>query len=225
MSVRRKDGGAVVSISPTSAAVVYGEEDLSGWDDEELIRGTRRNKNGKFTGRKPRFIPRELLQELHRRRTHRTFEVLDSSLEIAAKRLRACIAGQKPLTLAELKAIEMLFNRVYGRPREQIQFDLKSVSDEPSKWEKLVASVVIVGNQDDAAIAQQIESAFEGEVLDDTYVEEETAREREEHLTAAENRRPTEVAPRQVDVPPTDVWPVDPPPPPPAPERGPKSAG
>lgn len=44
-----------------------GEEDLSDWDIEELSAGKRRDKNGNLGGRKPKFIPSEVYDELARR--------------------------------------------------------------------------------------------------------------------------------------------------------------
>jgi hypothetical protein len=44
-----------------------GKLDLSDWDIEELMRGRRRSKNGKFNGRPPSIVPVEIHDELARR--------------------------------------------------------------------------------------------------------------------------------------------------------------
>ena len=47
---RKRDGRAVVTVSPATANMLATNNvDLTDWDDEELLRGRRRNKNGEWT--------------------------------------------------------------------------------------------------------------------------------------------------------------------------------
>src|SRR5204863_9570106 len=82
---RRKDGGEVVHVSPKTAAIVFDGVSLDDWDDDELLAGRRKNKNGNFTGRPPMLIPIELHRELTKRRMQRATAILAYSLIDAAK--------------------------------------------------------------------------------------------------------------------------------------------
>lgn len=49
-----------VRVGNTNTAILSGEEDLSLWSEEELVRGRRRAKNGKWVGRPPAVVPKAL---------------------------------------------------------------------------------------------------------------------------------------------------------------------
>jgi hypothetical protein len=155
---RRKDGGAVVQISPSAASVLYDGESLDDWDDEELVRGKRRGKDGKFRGRPPAVLPIQFVQELNRRRFTRAHAILADSLEDAARMLRAIIADPDAPYADRLKAIEILFDRILGRPTERLQL---GIDDEP-RWKRAVATA-IVGTLEDA---QALGSGSDTDVID-----------------------------------------------------------
>jgi hypothetical protein len=69
--------------------VIYDGQSLDDWDDEELMRGRRRNKHGGFTGRPAKVIPAAVAKELTRHRFQRSFNLMAHSLVDAALMLRA----------------------------------------------------------------------------------------------------------------------------------------
>lgn len=60
---------ASISLGRTNAAILHGDEDLTLWSEEELIRGPRRDKNGSWSGRPPKVVPKAVHDELVRRPT------------------------------------------------------------------------------------------------------------------------------------------------------------
>src|SRR6266542_1606531 len=158
----RPDGRAVATLSRTTSAVLREEEDLSTWTDEELLRGRRRDRRGLFTGKPPKIVPMELVRELVRRRYSRSFAILGHGLEDAAKRVVEITKKKEPTQgdLIALKACEVLFSRVLGKPREHLGADITA---EGKPWMQLVAAA-IVGRED---------QVIEGEVVDPADYEDE----------------------------------------------------
>jgi len=149
---RTLDGGAIVHIGATSAGVLAGEIDLSDWDDEELIRGRRRNRNGGWSGRPPKLLPAAFFQELTRRRFSRAYQLLEGSLIDGARFLASIIRNDGAPNADRLRATELLFDRILGRPKEQLRLD---VHGDLSPFQKLLMTA-IVGHE---------EQVIEGEVV------------------------------------------------------------
>ena len=85
-------------VSPTTRAIADGEiTDFSDWSVEELVRGQRKNKRGNWTGKRPKLLPAQLVQELARRQGRHAMALLSAHLvdaaqviiEIAKKRRQA----------------------------------------------------------------------------------------------------------------------------------------
>jgi hypothetical protein len=141
---RRKDGRASVELSPTAAAIVYDGADLSDWDDEELLRGRRRNRNGTFTGRAPAVVPVKLVQELTRRRFSKTHSLLAVSLVDAVQVLREIVNDERASEFARLRAADMIFDRILGKPREQVAIDLYAeVEGKSPVWKDLTRNAIV----------------------------------------------------------------------------------
>jgi hypothetical protein len=165
----------MVRISATAAAIVYDGVDLSDWDDQELIRGQRRNRNGGWQGRKPRLVPAALTKELNRRRFSRAFELLNDSLVEATKVLLAIAKDKNAANKDRLRAIEIIYERALGKPQEHVQLDIHQ--DGPTPWQRLMVKAIVgtVDQADEAEIIESHEGDFvEGEVLDDTVPEDES---------------------------------------------------
>jgi hypothetical protein len=161
---RTKDGGAVVSITPVAAAVVFDGEPLDDWDDDELIRGKRKDKNGKFTGRPAQVIPARLHRELTRRRFSRSRDLMAESLEDCARMLRSIVVDEAAPIRSRIHAAEVLMDRVLGRPKESMAIDFANTA-EPAPWQRMMAEA-IVGNLQQA-IDAEAESIIEGEVVEE----------------------------------------------------------
>jgi hypothetical protein len=139
---RLKDGGAIIHVSPRTAAVAFDGATLDDWSDEELLRGRRMNKNGKFTGRPPKFVPIEFHRELTRRRLQRATTILAYSLVDAATMLRSVVNDDQALTTDRIKAAEIMFDRILGKPRESVALDIAPGGQE-SPWQRAIAQAVV----------------------------------------------------------------------------------
>jgi hypothetical protein len=180
-----QDGSAMMRISPTTAGIVSGEIDVSEWDDEELIRGQRKNKRGTWTGRPPTVLPAALVRELTQRRFQRAHSLLAESLVDAAKMLRSIVNDTDAANGDRIKAAEIIFDRVLGKPKESVMVD---VHGDVTPWQQLLVKA-IVGTEEQA---QDVLSGkvVEGEVLDDTAEEEEEAEWIREAEPSVDSARP-----------------------------------
>jgi hypothetical protein len=166
---RLKDGRGIVAVSPTTAGILAGELDLTEWDDDELLRGQRRNVKGKWTGRPPQVLPAALVRELTHRRFTRAHALLADSLVDAAQMLRAIVSDKKAPNGDRLRAAEIIFDRILGKPKESVSLDLRS-GGEPPPWQR-VAAVAIVGTIADA------HDVIEGEIVETEEVFDDDAEE------------------------------------------------
>ncbi len=126
---RYADGRGGVKVSPTTVAILEGSEDLSVWDDEELLRGQRRAKNGNFSGSRPKVVPLELHHELNRRRMSRAGEVLRESVLDAVELWRSVLLDNDAPLAMRMRASELVVERVMGKAKETV--DVKFESEPP----------------------------------------------------------------------------------------------
>lgn len=133
---------ALVSLGHTNTAIVNGDEDLSLWSDEELLRGQRRARNGKWMGRPPKVVPMAVHHEMNRRRMSRAREVLDESLEAAVSLFAEVVNDTEAPTDLRLKAAKEIMDRVMGKAPDKVSIRL-----EPEPWELAVADVEFITDE------------------------------------------------------------------------------
>jgi hypothetical protein len=136
---------------------------LDDWTDEELMRGQRRNKNGRFSKR-PQIIPARMVQELTRRRFSRAHLLMSESLEDSVRMLRSIVNDKSAPEFARIKAAETIFDRILGKPRESIEVGL-SANLEPTAFQKAFQAA-IVGTMEQASDAQQPQ-IVDAEIVED----------------------------------------------------------
>lgn len=119
----RRDGRALVTVSPDSAAILNGEVDISQWDDEELAYGRRRDKNERFSGKPPVLIPTECVRELNRRKLFETNSIIRNACTDAATYLAAVTRGEETPVAGRIKATEIILDRFMGKPKERIEME------------------------------------------------------------------------------------------------------
>jgi len=139
---RHADGSATVVVGRQTLAVLDDLENLSGWTDEELIAG--RKHNGKHgAGRAlPKIVPIRVHQELVSRVTTRAKHRFAAELDYAVKKhiqIIKMIDPEDP-TPTQLKAIEMLYERILGKPTEHVA--LYNGGEMPA-WQKAVAAGIV----------------------------------------------------------------------------------
>ena len=120
---RHQSGRGIVRVSSNTADVIDDPEAVADWDDEELRRGRRRDKNGKFTGRDPVVIPTAVYREMVRRATRGAEKKMAENLEMAIDTLVAIAGSHSEATEDKdrIKAAEIIINRVMGREPVKIE--------------------------------------------------------------------------------------------------------
>ncbi len=145
----------LVRLSENNTNILIGKEDLSSWDDDELIRGQRRNKNGKFGGKPPKVVPKALHDELVKRAMSSAMQLLNTNLVAAVTELTKIAKSSVAEDKDKLKAIELIMNRVMGKAPDKIEF----TGDTPNWMQSIMVSIVAKNSEDidieDAEIVEE----------------------------------------------------------------------
>ena len=115
---------ARVGIGKVNAAILSGEEDISLWSEEELIRGQRRDKNGHWTGRPPKVVPKALHDELVARKMTAADDLLRESTYDAVAVLREVALDKEADPAIRIRASEMILDRTKGKPTANMQLQV-----------------------------------------------------------------------------------------------------
>jgi len=110
-----------IRLGQTNSAILAGNVDLTKWSDEELARGQRRDKNGRFQGRPPKVVPMVVYKELARRQTEAVHKHLRDNILEAAHVLTEMIRNPAVDDGTKVKAITMVFDRVLGKAPEKVE--------------------------------------------------------------------------------------------------------
>lgn len=143
------------------AAFVKGELTIEDLDEEELMRGQIRGKDGSFRGRPPRLVPREFAQGLAAAQHNHMARRIAGLVDKAFKTLEEVMDKQHPQPgdAARVKAAQLLIERYLGRVPETVNIKAE-VSTWNSNKEKFVKTVhigelkQIEKGQDDAAASE-----------------------------------------------------------------------
>lgn len=135
---------AGVSLGKGNTDVLTGRDDPADWDDEELLHGRRRDRNGAFQGADPQVIPKAVQDELTRRMMRKAHNKIRQMNDDALEQLEALITGSEVDDKVRIKAIEMVLNRNIGKVPERLEV---GVSEQP--WERLVVEGITYGDEDD----------------------------------------------------------------------------
>jgi hypothetical protein len=145
---------ARLDISAAHTRILLGLEDLTDWDMEELRHGRRRDRNGRFQGRPPNVLPKNLYDELWKRvLAEGQQKLLDMALP-ALDALRECLDGAlrdaqgdvvmydgHPVVLevdtGRLRAIQEVLTRVFGKPEQKV-----IVGSEDKPYQKVERAVI-----------------------------------------------------------------------------------
>jgi hypothetical protein len=136
-----------------TTAILSGADDLSTWDDEELFRGQRKDKNGRFQGRPPAVVAKAVHDEMVRRQMAEASKLLQKALVPACTMLASIIEDPEAEDKDKLKAVGMIMDRVLGKTPETVNVN----TGEQSIWEKaIVAAVVPVDPSDEVLDVDEV---------------------------------------------------------------------
>jgi len=149
----------LVRVGPEEIKIITGKMDFSTWSDEELIRGAKGKK------RRPSIIPAEVHQELARRIVNRIQHQFFAELAYAVKEHFKMIKDTTGLVppQVKLRAIEMLYDRVLGKPKENVTLEL---GGEMAAWQKLVAEAIVPSIEQIKEL-QGRDDVVDGEIVED----------------------------------------------------------
>lgn len=154
---RKRSERAHVHVGKASTAVMRGEDDPATWSLEELKRGRRRSKHGGFSGRDPAVVPQAIAREYHKRVLEQVSKRMLDSLDDAVRVLVEIATDPFALDNDKLRAIDMLANRVLGKPAETMKVQANVTV---RKWEAAMEDVIILDaspDDDDEPISDEAE--------------------------------------------------------------------
>lgn len=131
-----------VYVGKANTAIPNGTEDLSLWSEEELLRGQRRGKNGKWVGVKPKVVPTAVHQELVQRRMMNAHTLLGENLVRAVEVLVAIATDKRADDAVRVKAANIILERVMGKVPERVH--LAPDEAEPT-WAKAIKTGMVRG--------------------------------------------------------------------------------
>jgi hypothetical protein len=166
MAKRDSYGHVHFTVGGSTADVLMGEDDVSDWDEEELLRGRRRGTNGQFWGRNVKVVPQEVHQERIRRNLTETIKVMQRSSKEAAEQLVEIAIDPTQKTEHRLRAIEMILNWCLGKPRQSVDMTVTPMRP----YESVVLNLLnqLAGEGGELAIG----GGTEAEVIDAEVVED-----------------------------------------------------
>lgn len=116
-----------------------GEMTLDDWSDEELIRGYRKNRNGRF-GPPPKWVPQDVMQELNRRILKRGGKkMLTAYLESVDGLVQ--LARSAESEKVRLEAQKEIQNRVSGKVPDRVAIS----ADDP--WADMLADAYVLPSE------------------------------------------------------------------------------
>jgi len=120
-----RDGSVDVRVSGRYARLMYapdhpeylGVEDL---DLEELSRGQLKDRNGRFTGRPPKFLPRQIVDAMRAEHYARVNGLLEQSLSQQVKTMMEISKNRNVDPGVRLKAAIYVYERFMGKVPDKI---------------------------------------------------------------------------------------------------------
>jgi hypothetical protein len=116
-------------------AIAEGILTLEDWDDEELIRGYRRNRDGRW-GPPPKFIPREVQQQCFRTLVGRGDRKMREAYLASVQELVG-LAHSADSEKVKLEAIREVMNRLVGKVPDRVHV----ATEQP--WEGFLADSLV----------------------------------------------------------------------------------
>ena len=135
-------GSTPVWVGKANRAILDGTEDLSLWSEEELLRGQRRGKNGRWVGPRPKVVPTAVHQELVQRRMLDAHALLGENLVRAVQVLVDIATDRRADAAVRVKAANVILERVMGKVPERVH--LAPDEAEPT-WAKAIKAGMVRG--------------------------------------------------------------------------------
>lgn len=152
-----KRGRGRLQVGNSTAAILAGKDDLTTWTDEELERGQRRMKNGRFPTRRPVVIAKAVHDELVTRKMQAAYDLLKTSTYDAVAVLVSIAKDKKANKMVRVRAAELILDRTLGKATQTV-----NLQGDPA-WQKVFVEA-IVGSE--AQAVAEDEDIVEGEIVE-----------------------------------------------------------
>ena len=130
-----------IRVGKSNLALLQGHEDVRDWDEEELRRGRRRDRNGGWAGRPPAVVPKLIYDEITRRKMSKADDLMRDNYYDAVDLLGTVVRDPNADNKDRITAAKIIIERVRGREPLRVDVDVKA------KWEvALEAAIVSVAN-------------------------------------------------------------------------------
>lgn len=103
------------------AMLIDGRLKIEDLTDEELIRGQLMNKNGRFAGQAPKWVPAQFVQALQRQRIQRAADKWNSNLLLAQDQLIALGMDQRVEAGVRMRALTYVIERSIGKVPDKVE--------------------------------------------------------------------------------------------------------
>lgn len=112
-------------------------------DDEEVMAGRTKDRNGKFSGRPPDKLPRAIADALRRRWFETVQQSLNDSTDLAIATLQEVMASRMAAAPARVRAAEIILERNLGKVPDKVQATV-----EVKKFEEDVEGLLVDAGAD-----------------------------------------------------------------------------
>lgn len=155
---RLADGRMDVRVSGRYAQLLLPEDDpdhlsIEDLDTEELAQGRLKDKNGRFTGRPPKFLPRQIIDAMKSEHYKRVNAVLEESLSDVVKVMRGVAMDKYAEPAVRLKAAIYIYERFMGKLPDRIEVN------KGDKVDKLISKIMYDAGE--SPIEQEIKATEE----------------------------------------------------------------
>lgn len=120
------------------AMLIDGRLSVDDLDDEELIRGQLRSKNGRFMGKPPTWVPRQFVEAMQRESVRRAADRWNHNLLAAQEELINIGHDQRVDAGVRLRALQYVIERSTGKIPERVE-----MSAQIKPWEQLMGNVAL----------------------------------------------------------------------------------
>lgn len=123
-------GRGVIRLAERTADLLDDPSSVEDWDDEELARGRRRDRNGKFTGADPKVVPTHVYHEVVRRSIRRAQLTLheggtEAATVKAIQTLVAIMDSKAADEKARVAAAKIILDRGLGKESTNVEVTVR----------------------------------------------------------------------------------------------------
>lgn len=156
MPARRNKPGSTtprpyIRLGDDATDILENPEIVQEWDDEELIRGRRRDKNGGWMGLDPKVIPMPVYRELWKRTLNTALDRMRENLVESCEVLVDLSKDKNIPAKDRIAAATYVVDRVMG-PLQKTGIMTKSTMTDPEtgkKWETTLDVAIVNGPDGD----------------------------------------------------------------------------